>query len=87
MAASLSQVLGLIAPEDVARVRHAVAVAGLPVRIEGIGANQAIQAMYDDKKAKSDTLRFVVIRAIGESFVRPVKESVVRAVLGEYGWK
>ena len=87
MAASLSQVLGLIAPEDVARVRHAVAVAGLPVRIEGIGANQAIQAMYDDKKAKSDTLRFVVIRAIGESFVSPVKESVVRAVLGEYGWK
>ena len=87
MAASLSLALGLIDPDDVARIRHAVAAAGLPTRIEGISADQAIQAMQGDKKAQSDMLRFVVIRAIGESFVTPVKESVVRAVLSEYGWK
>lgn len=87
MAAALSRTLGLISTDDVVRIRRAVVAAGLPVLIEGIHADQAIRVMHADKKAQSETLRFVVIRAIGESFVCPVKEGVVRTVLQEFGWK
>jgi 3-dehydroquinate synthase len=65
MAAELSD----IAETDVARLRALITAAGLPTRPPAIAADDWMRAMGMDKKVQKKTLRFVLMRALGDAQV------------------
>lgn len=87
LAADLSRRLGLIADHDVRSVEHAVALAGLPPRIEGLNADEALQSMCGDKKAEAGVVRYIVLERIGRAVQRAVPEPLVRETLVAGGFR
>ena len=82
LAAELSQQQGLIAGADVGRLRTLLQRAGLPVDAPPLGAARYLALMRHDKKVVAGSIRFVLLRAIGDAFVAAdVRETDVRAVL------
>jgi 3-dehydroquinate synthase len=91
MAAELSARLGMIAPSDVARVKHHLAEVGLPTHLrdvpgfaqEGLADADALMTlMAQDKKVKRGRLTFILLEAIGRAMIAPdVDPSVVRDLL------
>jgi 3-dehydroquinate synthase len=81
LAADLSRRLGLITDRDVRSIEHAVALAGLPPRIEGLGADEALRSMRGDKKAEAGAVRYIVLERIGRAVQRAVPDPVVRETL------
>jgi len=70
-AARLSAQLGLLAPNDVARVDAVVKAHTLPARLrERLPLNKLIAAMGRDKKVRAGAPRFVVMRKIGDAVTR-----------------
>jgi 3-dehydroquinate synthase len=70
-AARLSEVLGLIGPGEVERVRAIIAVNGLPVRLRApLARVRLLDAMGRDKKIRHGRLRFVVLEALGLAATR-----------------
>jgi 3-dehydroquinate synthase len=65
MAAELSD----LDVETVRRIRELLGRAGLPVAPPSIGAADLLDAMSRDKKVTAKTLRFVLLREIGDAFV------------------
>ncbi|MFU0560356.1 bifunctional shikimate kinase/3-dehydroquinate synthase [Gardnerella vaginalis] len=69
-AASLAQILGYLSPEDVEYHRSLLKSLGLPISWNGGGSsddafNKVLDLMHKDKKARGNTLRFVVLDGIG----------------------
>lgn len=69
-AASLAQILGYLSPEDVEYHRSLLKSLGLPISWNGGGNNddafaKVLDLMHKDKKARGNTLRFVVLDGIG----------------------
>jgi 3-dehydroquinate synthase len=87
LAADMSKRLGLITERDVRTVQHAVALAGLPPRIEGLGADDALQSMRGDKKAEAGAVRYIVLEAIGRAVQRTIPDQVVRDTLLAGGFR
>jgi 3-dehydroquinate synthase len=87
LAADLSRRIGLLHGDDVRRVEHAVAIAGLPPRIEGLGADAAVASMRGDKKAEAGEVRFIVLERVGRAIQRTVPEAVVRETLAWGGFR
>jgi 3-dehydroquinate synthase len=87
LAADLSKRLGLIGERDVRNVQHAVALAGLPPRIDGLGADEALQSMRGDKKAEAGAVRYIVLESIGRAAQRPVPDALVRETLLAGGFR
>ena len=87
LAADLSRRLGLLADRDVRSVEHAVALAGLPPRIEGLAADDALRSMRGDKKAEAGAVRYVVLERIGRAAQRAVPEPLVRETLLAGGFR
>jgi 3-dehydroquinate synthase len=81
LAADLSRRLGLLGERDVGSVQHAVALAGLPPRIEGLAADEAMASMRGDKKAEAGSVRYIVLERIGRAVQRPVPDALVRETL------
>ncbi|HHH12933.1 MAG TPA: 3-dehydroquinate synthase [Thiolapillus brandeum] len=69
MAARLSQRLGWMPAEEVARVERLVAAAGLPIQPPPLGADRFEALMAVDKKVQSGQLRLVLLRGIGTAVV------------------
>ena len=70
-AAGLSRALGMIGEREVARVEAAVAAHGLPVRLTSpLPLGGLLAAMARDKKVRSGTPRFVLLKGLGEAVVR-----------------
>ncbi|HTO04228.1 MAG TPA: 3-dehydroquinate synthase [Opitutus sp.] len=70
-AARLSQKLGGIGPAEVARVDALVAAHGLPTRLrEPLTIEALFTAMSRDKKVRSGSLRFVILKKLGEAVTR-----------------
>lgn len=69
MAAELSARLGMLATEDVARVRKILERAGLPVAGPKLGAERYIELMRHDKKVESGRLRLILLNAIGQGII------------------
>lgn len=86
LAADLSRSLELLHDSDVNRITDAVARAGLPTRIEGLSASEAIEYMRGDKKAQAGEIRFVVLEKIGKASVRTVPMPVVMRTLTAHGF-
>ncbi|MCO5131712.1 MAG: 3-dehydroquinate synthase [Xanthobacteraceae bacterium] len=91
LAAQLSAQLGLIAPDDATRIRHHLAEAGLPTRLqdiagfaqEGLADADALMAlMAQDKKVKRGRLTFILLKAIGQAAISSdVEPALVRDFL------
>jgi 3-dehydroquinate synthase len=67
MAADLSQRLGWLSAQDVARVRTLFERAGLPVVAPRLGAEKYLQLMGLDKKVADGKIRFVLLKALGNA--------------------
>jgi 3-dehydroquinate synthase len=87
LAADLSRRLGLLAERDVRAIAHAVALAGLPPRIEGLSADAAMQSMRGDKKAEAGSVRYVVLERLGRAMQRAVPDPLVRDTLLAGGFR
>jgi len=86
-AARLPHRLGMIGAGDVRRVEAVVAAHALPTRLRSPLATPALlEAMSRDKKARAGSLRFVLLKALGEAVVRAdVPKADVEAVWREVG--
>ncbi|MBI5429834.1 MAG: 3-dehydroquinate synthase [Nitrosomonadales bacterium] len=69
MAADLSQRLGWIGVQDVARVRKLFERAGLPVVAPDLGVEKYLDLMGMDKKVEGGKIRFVLLKEIGRAVV------------------
>jgi 3-dehydroquinate synthase len=88
LAFELSQKMGLVTPAETARVRHHLAQVGLPAGLPaaapagGWNPRRLLDHMRQDKKVKSGTLTFILLKGIGKAFVsRDVAEGDVLGVL------
>lgn len=81
LAAEVSQRLGHIAPADVARIKALIAQAGLPSAAPELGFARWMELMSQDKKVEAGRIRFVLMRALGESYIGTLDEAVLKAVL------
>lgn len=69
MAADLSQRLGWISAQDVARIRRLFERAGLPVIAPDIGTGKYLEFMGLDKKVEGGKMRFVLLKEVGHAVV------------------
>lgn len=69
MAADLSQRQGWISESDVARVRHIVAKAKLPVQCPEIPVEEFLSLMAHDKKVLSGQLRLILFKQLGQAVI------------------
>jgi len=81
MAAHLSQRLGGVDAEFVARLTRLIERAGLPVVGPDLGADRYLELMRIDKKSEGGEIRFVVLDRPGSAVVRAAPDAVVREVL------
>jgi 3-dehydroquinate synthetase len=65
-AARLSARLGLCTPDLAGRVEQVLVRLDLPVRYQGHTAEQVWQAMATDKKRRGKSLRFILLRDVGD---------------------
>jgi len=69
MAADLSQRLGWITGDEVARVRHLLQRAKLPVVSPELGVEKYLDLMGLDKKVEGGKIRFVLLKQLGHAVV------------------
>ncbi len=69
MAADLSQRLGWISAQDVARIRKLFERAGLPVVAPDLGTDKYLELMGLDKKVEGGKMRFVLLQQVGRAVV------------------
>lgn len=87
--ALLSESLGYMTEEQVARVIALLEKAGLPTTIPGyIDREELVQKLYTDKKVRSGKLRFVLQKGIGNVveftpgvYAKTVEEDIVREII------
>jgi 3-dehydroquinate synthase len=83
MAADLSQRLGWISAQDVARIRKLFERARLPTVAPDLGADKYLELMGLDKKVEGGKMRFVLLKQIGRAVVQSnVPEELLRQTLG-----
>ena len=81
LAADLSQRLGMLSAEDVARIRAVVQAAGLPIEPPKLGVDRMIEMMKLDKKAEAGQIKFILLDGIGRAVIQAVPEEVLRETL------
>src|SRR5450756_2428728 len=69
MAANLSQRLGWISAQDVARIRKLFERAKLPVIAPDLGVDKYLELMGLDKKVEGGKMRFVLFKQVGHAVV------------------
>lgn len=86
-AARLSATCGYCVPELQQRIECVLKVHHLPTRIPSkFSAESIYQAMHSDKKKERGTIRFILIRAVGDCFVDGnVSAEIVKQTLTDLG--
>ena len=86
LAAELSCLLGSLPTSDVKLIEAAVVRAGLPKRVDGLSALEAIEVMRGDKKTDAGQLRFIVLDRIGRASQRAVPQPILLQALTAGGF-
>jgi len=82
LAAKTSHRMGWLSADAEQRIVSLIRRAGLPIQAPDLGAARYLELMQVDKKNEAGRIRFVMVRAIGESFVTSdVSPAVLEAVL------
>ena len=82
MAAELSRRLGWLNDDDLARLRHLLTAARLPVQGAPLDVGRYLELMRHDKKVLAGTLRLVLLRRLGEAVTyAAAPESEIRAAI------
>lgn len=81
MAAVLSQQMGWLNAQEVARIRALIVKAGLPDVAPNLGHEQYLDLMGLDKKVEGGKLRFVLLKAIGNAVISEAPPEPLRATL------
>ena len=68
-AAELSQKLGWLSVDDVARVKRVLTLAKLPITPPPIAVATALSLMGHDKKVKQGQIRLILLKSLGEAVV------------------
>jgi 3-dehydroquinate synthase len=85
MAAAMSHECGMVEAIQVDRLRRLLERVGLPVRIDGVAPEVALEHMRIDKKALGGRMRLILLRKIGESFVTAdYSEQALQRTLSNY---
>ena len=71
LACRAGEKLGVTVPGTGARVRRVLERYGLPVE-PGFSCQEIVEATALDKKSDGETLRFILIKDIGESLIYPM---------------
>ncbi len=69
LAAQLSQQLGRIDRDAVARTRRLIERAGLPTKVPNIAADVMLEHMGRDKKNEAGTIKLILLKEIGYAYV------------------
>jgi 3-dehydroquinate synthase len=85
LASDLSVRLGLMPAAFLARMRHVVERAGLPVCAPAWSVQRYLELMQVDKKAEAGLIRFVVIESLGQATLREAPHDIIAAVLRAHG--
>lgn len=81
MAADLSLRLGFIDVQTRARLRRLVEVAMLPSVAPELGTERYIELMKVDKKAEAGSIKFILLKKLGDAFITTVPDADLRATL------
>ena len=81
MALHLSQRLGLVDADFVARLSALLRRANLPTVGPALGADRYLELMHVDKKTEAGEIRFVLIDKPGSAIVRGAPDAIVREVI------
>lgn len=82
MAADLSHRMGWLSENELARSLAMLQAARLPVMGANLGADRYIELMSSDKKVEAGTIRFVLLKRIGEAVMHSkVDPALLRQVL------
>ena len=81
MAAVLSQHMGWLSAQDVARIRALIVKARLPDTAPNLGHDKYLDLMGLDKKVEGGKLRFVLLKAIGNAVISEAPPTPLRATL------
>ena len=84
MAAGFSEKLGYAPAGTGDRIEKLLLALGLPVAAPGLSEMEIFDAMLLDKKVKDGGLRFVLIKKIGEVFIREVSGDEVKSFLDDF---
>jgi len=85
-AAKISHKSGLLAESEVGRLQKLISAAGLPVKMPALDIELVMETMRHDKKVKGDNIRFVLLKSIGNAFLRDeVDPALIREVLDGRG--
>jgi 3-dehydroquinate synthase len=66
-AAELSQKIGWLSYDEVARIKHILTLANLPTTPPAIDVQTAINLMGHDKKVKHGQIRLILLKSIGSA--------------------
>jgi 3-dehydroquinate synthase len=69
LAARLSERMGLLSADEVARVARLFERAGLPVKAPALGQDRYLELMGHDKKVENGRLRLVLLESLGKAFM------------------
>ena len=68
-AAELSQKMGWLSLDDVARIKRVLTLANLPVNPPAIATETALDLMGHDKKVKGGQIRLILLESLGEAIL------------------
>ncbi|PTB18200.1 3-dehydroquinate synthase [Trinickia symbiotica] len=85
MAADLSVRLGHLDDASRKRLVSLVSAACLPVRAPALGQERYIELMKGDKKAEAGTIKFILLKRLGEPLITSAPEAALRATLAASG--
>ena len=83
-AARLAEAMGLCSPDWANSVHQLLLDYGFADQAPGVSTDRIIEAMLSDKKKKGGQVRFVLQRAVADTFLQAVPEGLLRTVIALY---
>ena len=86
-AAYISWKRELLSMDEYYEIRDMFVPFGLPISVEDIDPDKIIELIHSDKKADSDSVRFVLLKRVGKATIdKTVSDDEIRAALKEITW-